>query len=162
MIKIADCQQEYYDFHLYKGCAFGNLGGNLFVYFGERSTKEIKLWTRAKSAAHGSTVWHKISIDNTYKYWYAFDILDIKVDYTLTRSKRERIEKQTEHKVLKKELAYVDTLASDYRYISRSMIKTPSSKGELYATDGVQYRKSYELKGSNKPIVSKVTRENNL
>ena len=51
-----------------------------------------------------------------------------------------------EREELCKELAWVDTLPSDYRYISRSEIKTPNTKGQLYALNGVQYRRLYAIK----------------
>ena len=147
MIKIAETiMPEWYGFYVHKGAAFGNKAAQLYVYFGERSINKIYVWTRAKVESHGSTTWHKVVITPDNKRWSDFDTLELSVDYTPTKAKQEVIKARNEREQLRKELAWVDTLSSDYRYISRSEIKAPNTKGQIYALNGVQYRRLYALK----------------
>ena len=145
MLKVAQQILDYHGFHVYKGAVYGNIHGQLFVYMGERNEHHIHIWMRDKNI-NKDTTWHKIVIDNTHYRWKDFDCLDVKVDYAKSHKQQAAIKARNEREQLRKELAWVDTLPSDYRYISRSEIKTPNTKGQIYAINGVQYRRLYALK----------------
>lgn len=147
MLKVAQMTiPDWYGFYIHKGAAFGNIAAQLYVYFGERSAQKIYVWTRAKVESHGSTTWHKVTITPEHKRWSDLDALELSVDYTPTKARQAILTERNEREQLRKELEWVDTLPSDYRYISRSEIKAPNTKGQLYALNGVQYRRLYALK----------------
>ena len=145
MLKVAPHILDYHGFHVYKGAVYGNLSGQLFVYMGERNEHYIHIWMRDKNI-NKDTTWKKVIIDNTHYRWKDFDCLDVKVDYTKSHKQQATIDARNEREALRKELAWVDTLPSDYKYSSMSQVKAPNTKGQIYALNGVQYRRLYALK----------------
>lgn len=145
MLKVAPQILDYHGFHVYKGAVYGNIHGQLFVYMGERDKNHIHIWMRDKNYKKDTT-WHKIVIDNTHYRWKDFDCLKVTVDYTKSHKQQAAIDARNEREALRKELAWVDTLKTDYKYNSMSQVKAPNTKGQLYALNGVQYRRLYALK----------------
>lgn len=145
MLKVAPHILDYHGFHVYKGAVYGNINGQLFVYMGERNEHHIHIWTRDKNYKKDTT-WHKIVIDNTHYRWKDFDCLTVKVDYAKSHKQQAAIDARNEREQLRKELAWVDTRPSNLGYNSMAQIKAPSTKGQIYALNGVQYRRLYALK----------------
>lgn len=145
MLKVAPHILEFYGFHVYKGAVYGNLSGQLFVYMGERNEHHIHIWMRDKNI-NKDTTWHKVAITPEHYRWKDFDCLKVTVDYAKSHKQQAVIDARNEREALRKELEWVDTLKTDYKYNSMSQVKAPSTKGQLYALNGVQYRRLYALK----------------
>lgn len=139
MISIAQhTDTNYYGFHLYKGAAFGSIMGELYVYMGERSATDIKVWTRAKSECNGSTEWHKITLTPSHKRWSEFDTITVSVDYSKTRKQvlsNIRREEDKKRRFIRERLEdernSLNTLIDSCS--GMGYVPTPNSKGSLYS-----------------------------
>lgn len=139
MISIAKhTDPNYYGFHLYKGAAFGNIMGQLYVYMGERSADTIKVWTRAKSEQNGDINWHKVTLTPSHKRWSEFDTITVSVDYSKTQKQvlsNIRREEDKKRRFIRERLEdernSLNTLIDSMS--GMGYVPTPNSKGSLYS-----------------------------